>query len=235
MPRFLKLFIGLISLTLSLLIAPYFYETLYFLVEKIGLGWVFSSILLRLLAIVFLIVGSKLIINSVTSKSIKTWIFILAGSAIGFGYTFAIAPIYDVDYFMHSDDLDFEHLNELSEETNQSFQRIEGYQVLAFLDVGCSHCMVAAQRLGVNFRSGQKIPIHLFFNGDEANTTHFRQTQHVEELTYHMLTSEREFIYFAGYEFPSVFLIDPNGEVVYHWVSEKLNFNALDYLLSLEQ
>src|SRR5690606_30754285 len=109
------------------------------------------------------------------------------------------------------------------------------YELLAFLDVGCSHCQEAARRLGTNYRADQKVPIHLFFNGDVADINHFRTQNNVTELTHHQLPSLSSFFYFAGYEFPSIFLINPEGEVEYHWTGQSLNYNAMDYLISLEQ
>ncbi|MDA7803099.1 hypothetical protein N8987_00800 [Crocinitomix sp.] len=235
MKKIVLFLIGLLIIGLAILTPFYFDAILYFTVSKIGFGWVVTTVLIRLLVIIFITFGIKFCLDAFKPKILKNWLLIIVGCAVGFSVGFAVLPIYDVDYFMQNDNLELKPLNELSDATNNTYNHGKSYEVLAFLDVGCSHCMLAAQRLGINFRAGQNVPIHLFFSGSEADVINFREKNNVSELTYHLLPNEISFIYFAGFEFPSIFLVNPEGEVAYHWLAEKLNYNALDYLLSLEQ
>lgn len=227
--------IGLVFISISLILSALFNLVLFEVVEHTWFGWSLSTLIIRLTTATCMGFGLVFSTKGIIKLNLKKWLFFIIGFLIGFSINFAFTPIYDVDYFMHADKKDFKHLNKLGEQTKSSYRFDETYQVLAFLDLGCGHCMETAQRLGVNYYAGQKVPVHLFFNGDEQNINHFRTTFNVENYPFHRIENEHEFLYYAGFEFPSLYLVEPSGEVVYHWVGKNFNYTALDYLLSLEQ
>lgn len=224
------------SLFIAILISIYFNEILVFSIIHLCIGWVTSTILIRLLVILFFTLGLNYILSILLKNSrIKNSLTILVGSVAGFFLCFAFSPIYDIDYFMLGDNLELSEFNQLEEASSQSYQRENHSEVLAFLDVGCGHCQLACQKFGINKAAGQAIPIHLFFANDSTDVHHFLESNKGQDLTTHFLKDEASFITFAGFEFPSIFVIDSTGKTTYHWVGERMNYTALDYLLSLEQ
>jgi len=231
-----NLFILIIALSLAIITPFYFQEILIFSVVKIGLGWVISTVLIRLAVILFFIIALNAILLVIKKGNrTKLWIVLAAGIGPGFLLSFAIEPIYDIDYFMLGDNLELSEFNQLEEASSQSYQRENHSEVLAFLDVGCGHCQLACQKFGINKEAGQTTPIHLFFANDSTDVHHFLESNKGQDLTTHFLKDEASFITFAGFEFPSIFVIDSTGKTTYHWVGERMNYTALDYLLSLEQ
>jgi len=237
-PVISNILIFLISLSLAISIPFYFQDLLVFSVMKLGLGWVMTTILLRFFVILFFIFALNALLLLIKRGKRTRFVIVLAiGIVPGFFLSFAIEPIYDIDYFMLGDELVIENEKfvELEAATDSSYQRRNRYEVLAFLDVGCDHCQKACEKFGINKSAGQKVPIELFFANDSANVTHFLETYNGKDLSHHYLDSEKSFVKFAGYEFPSIFLIDPNEKTEYHWIGERMNYTALDYLLRLEQ
>ncbi|NOQ73674.1 MAG: hypothetical protein GQ574_16830 [Crocinitomix sp.] len=236
MKQFLFLFIALSFLTSAVVLSFYFEDALYFSVLNLNLGWVLSSILIRFLVMLLVIFSLLLIFKSFNkTKSILLWITIPIGMVLGFFVSFAISPIYDIDYGILNDQLKLETFADLSVDTDETYRHSEGYEVIAFLDVGCAHCKMALKKLNANVAAGQIIPIHLFFHNDSSDVLNFLDKSNSADLTHHHLKSEGLFIEHAGFEFPSIFLINPQGETIYHWVGDEMNYSALDYLLSLEQ
>ena len=231
-----NLFILLLSLGSALIIPFYFHELLLFSVVKVGLGWVMSTILIRVLVILFFLFALNAILLLVRKgKRTPVLILIAIGIAPGFLVSFAIEPIYDIDYFMLGDDLQLTEFDRLEEASSNSYIRQDTTEVLAFFDVGCDHCQAACKKLGTNIAAGQTIPVHAFFVNDSANVNHFLENYNGMAFDTHYLTSENSFVSFAGYEFPSVFLIDSEGKTAYHCVGERINYSALDYLLRREK
>jgi len=231
-----NLLILIISLGLAITIPFYFHEVLIFSVVKIGLGWVVSTVLIRLAVILFFLFALNATLLLIRKGAQTRFLIVLAiGIAPGFLISFAIEPIYDIDYFMLGDDLELTEFGRLSDATSNSYTRQDSTEILAFFDVGCDHCQAACNKLGLNIAAGQTIPVHVFFANDTANVNHFLETNNGLALTRHFLTTENTFVSFAGFEFPSIFLIDSTGKTAYHWIGERMNYTALDYLLSLEQ
>ena len=227
---------ALLFLAGSVLISIQFEAVLYFFVLKIGFGWVYSSIYIRIIVAFLFIIG----INSIfkifqKTKKIKKWVTILIGVVPGFFVSFIISPIYDIDYGLLDDKLKLEHFTDLSEDTNFSYSQNDKHELIAFLDVGCGHCEMALKKMNANFTNGQNAPIHLFFHNDSSDVNHFLDINNSSQLNHHYMLSEGLFLKHAGFEFPSIYLINTSGETVFHWVGDEMNYSALDYLLSLEQ
>lgn len=231
-----KLIIALLLLSVALIISYNFEETLYFLVEKIGLKWVLSTILIRIIVAFLFIISLAFIFKIFKQTSrIKKWITLLIGIVPGFFISFIISPIYDIDYGLLGDGMKLESFTELSEDTNYSYMPSEKHELIAFLDVGCGHCKMALKKMNANFKAGQSAPINLFFYNDTIDVNQFLEANNSLQLNHHFTLSEGLFLKYAGFEFPSIFLINPAGETVYHWTGDRMNYSALDYLLSLEQ
>ncbi len=231
-----NLLILIISLALAISIPFYFHEILVFGVVKIGLGWVVTTVLIRLAVILFFLFALNAILLIIRKGVRPRFLILLAiGIVPGFLISFAIEPIYDIDYFMLGDELELTEFDRLAEASSNSYTRQDTTEILAFFDVGCDHCQAACNKLGLNIEAGQTIPVHVFFANDTANVNHFLETNNGLALNSHFLQSENTFVSFAGFEFPSIFLIDSTGKTVYHWIGERMNYSALDYLLSLEQ
>ncbi len=232
----IRSFIVILSIGLSCTIPFYFHDLVAFGVLKIGIGWVMSTLLIRILVIFFFVIGLNTILKLIRrGKRTKSWIPIFGGMILGFLTSFAIEPIYDIDYFMLGDTLEITQFEDLSESTTNTYVRKDRYEVLAFFDVGCDHCQQASKKLGMNIAAGQAIPVHAFFANDTADVVHFLNINGGNSFETHYLPSESVFVRFAGFEFPSIFLVDPQGKTAYHWIGERMNYTALDYLLSLEQ
>lgn len=236
MKQVLFIITALLLLAGGILLSIKFEEALYFFVLKLGLSWVWSSILIRLLVALCFIVALKQIFNLFNRlKQVKNWIVALIGIVPGFFLSFGISPIYDIDYGMLDDKLKIEELADLSADTNETYLHNGNYELIAFLDIGCAHCKMALKKLNANILAGQTVPVQLFFHNDPEDVQNFLASNNGENITHHNLQNEEVFVKHAGYEFPSIFLINPQGETSYHWVGDEMNYSALDYLLSLEQ
>ncbi|MFT5822833.1 MAG: hypothetical protein ACI8ZM_004090 [Crocinitomix sp.] len=229
-------FTALLFFAASVFIALEYEAVVYFFVLKLGLGWVYSSIFIRIIVAFLFIIGLNSIFKIFKrTRTVKKWIVVLIGIVPGFFISFGISPIYDIDYGMLDDKLKLETFAELPNDTNDTYVHSGGSELIAFLDVGCEHCKMALKKLNANVAAGQVIPIHLFFHNDSSDVLNFMGNNNEESITLHYLQNEGQFIEHAGFEFPSIFLMNPQSETNYHWVGDEMNYSALDYLLSLEQ
>lgn len=228
---------GFILLTgLAVIIPFYFEEVLYFTVENLGLGWTMTTILIRLV-VILLFAGALKSLFKIFEKTrpMKNWLIFVIALVPGFFISFAISPIYDIDYGSWGDDLELPPVDRLAVATNNTYAHNGETQLVAFLDVGCDHCRIAAQKLDILHVQNPDLPIHLFFADEEEDVNYFLEKNEVEHLTFHYMLSQMSFITFAGYEFPSIFVIDGEGKTLYHWIGETMNYTAMDYLSDLEQ
>lgn len=236
MKSIVSLILALLFFATSVLVALNFEAVLDFFVVKMGLGWVYSSIFIRIIVTFLFIVGLDALFKVFKkTRSFRKRMAVLIGIVPGFFISFIIFPIYDIDYGLLDDNRQLKFFAELSDDTNKSYVHAENYELIAFLDVGCGHCEKALKKINSNFAAGQTIPVHLFFHNDTSDVNHFLEVNQSSHLNHHFMLSEGLFVKHAGIEFPSIYLINPKGETVYHWIGEKMNYTALDYLLSLEQ
>jgi hypothetical protein len=82
--------------------------------------------------------------------------------------------------------------------------------------------------------AGMKIKVDLFFSGNKKDTEYFLETNNGTSFSHHYIHADSDFTGFAGYIFPSIYLLDPAGKTIYHWTGDEMNYSALDYLIELE-
>lgn len=232
----IKILIGILLLTLAILIPVYYFNTLLaFFVGNLSLGWVVSTILIRLVVIILVILSLTSFKKSAARLSkIKQWIIVAIAFPVGFGISF-ISPIYTVDYGMFNDGVQLQNLSTLEQEMNGKLLTAEGSSLIAFFTSSCPHCMAASYRLGLNIQAGQKVPVHAIFPGTEEDTQEFIENNNGSAFNVHRIQNDSLFVAISGGTFPSLFLLDQNGKTTHHWVGDELNYSALDYLKSLEQ
>jgi len=153
----------------------------------------------------------------------------------GFLISFAIHPIYTVDYGLQNDGVKLSILDQLQDATEgETYERTKELNLIAFLTTHCSYCENACQKLGTNLKNGQKLKIDLVFGDSPTEIDAFINENKGELFNKHIIPFDGKFIDFSGIEFPSIFLVNPEGETVYHWIGDEMNYSALDYLGSLE-
>lgn len=230
-----NLFLAVLFLSISVLIPLVFENALVFLVTNLKLGWVFSSVILRLLVIVLFSISlfQFFKLNEKLSR-LKFWLVLLIGLLPGFGVSF-IAPIYVTDYGMLGDDLELKDLNELELAAGSPVLSAENYTLVAFFTTTCPHCQAASARIGYNIKGGQTVPVTAIFPGSEGDTHQFLEENNGKEFNALLINNDDLFLRISNGTFPSIFLVDKSGKTLNHWVGDELNYTGLDYLKSLEQ
>lgn len=231
----LRILLVLVCFGLAFIIPFHFEKILIFSVSSIGLGWVLSTILIRVLVI--LLVSIALFkIKALAGKKlqrIKSWMVVLIALVLGFGISF-ISPIYNVDYGSLSDDKKLENLDLLEAEIDYVTGTNSKYCLVAFFTTGCPHCKAASERLGVNIDAGQKTEVVAIFPGTQEDTDKFLKKHKGQKFNSRIINNDALFVGISGGAFPSMFLLDENGNTLNHWTGDELNYTALDYLKSLE-
>lgn len=214
----------------------YFNYILLFVTENLGLGWVDTTILIRVLVILFFILFLKFIFAAFSkTKRVKNWIIASIGIVIGFFLCFAIVPIYTVDYGIFDDQIKLDKLDELNTATGGTFMNEKRPTLVAFVTTSCPFCKIACQKLGANVERGQSIKVDFIFPGTREDADLFLEENNGTSFNSHLIDDEQIFINYSGSSFPSIFVLDAERNTSYHWVGDQMNFSALDYLLSLEQ
>lgn len=204
------------------------------IVVKMGLGWVFTTILIRLIVIILVALSLRLLTRAFQKTSkIKTWILVAIAFPVGFGISF-ISPIYITDYGMLTDDMKLENIEALEIEIGGKLILEDSYNLVAFFTTSCPHCKAASEKLGANIKGGQKIPVTAIFPGEEGDTHTFLEEHKGQNFTSYLINHDDLFLDLSGGTFPSMFLLDKDGKTIYHWTGDQLNYTGLDYLKSLE-
>ena len=234
MIKSIALFIAFVCLGI---ITPLFFNDLLFtIIKNTGIGWVITTILIRLFVIISFICAFKFLFSAFeATRRIKNWIIWIIGITIGFLIAFAIAPIYQTDYGLNNDGIKLDNIANLKMATGATFSNDSETTVIAFFTTTCPFCMSACQKLGMNLNAGQTLKVDLFFPGNREDTNQFLENNNGTQFNSHLIADEDIFIEYAGFVFPSIFVINAQGETIYHWVGDEMNYSALDYLLSLEQ
>lgn len=226
----------LICLGLALAIPFYFNDILTILVENTFFGWVMTTILIRLIVIVLFIVALKSFFSAFQkTKKLKTWIIVLIGLIPGFFISFAIAPIYNTDYGLFNDGVKLENLERIEVATGGTFVNESRPTLIAFVTTTCPFCKLACRKLGQNLQKGQTVKVDFIFPGTKEDADRFLEENNGTEFNGHLIQDDATFMGYAGYSFPSIFIVNAQGETDYHWIGDQMNYSALDYLLSLEQ
>lgn len=208
-------------------------DILFFIVSKIGLSWLITSILIRILVIVFFAIAVHRLIKIFKRFRNAKFIYVLLICLLpGFGISF-ITPIYVTDYGDFSDDFKLNNITELENQTNSKLLPETGYALVAFFSTTCPFCKEESKKLGTNIDAGQKITVNAIFPGTDEDTKKFLEENKGEKFNYFLLDNDPLFIDLSGGTFPSLFLIDSNGETIKHWQGDALNYSSLDYLKSL--
>lgn len=229
-----NILLAILFLALAFTVPFFFYEVLIFLVAKLGAGWVFGTIYIRLLVIILTAISFYLIFQAIpkTRKLKFMWVFLIALGP-GFGISF-IAPIYQGDYGMFSSDFRPSYFSDLDDKTGSKITSNNSKKLVAFFTTTCPHCKVASNNLGYNLEAGQALEVNAFFPGTKEDADKFISTNNGKEFNYYTINDDDFFLGLSGNYFPSIFLLDENNAPLYHWAGEGVNFTCLDYLLDLE-
>ncbi len=210
--KILSLLFGLVALALTFIIPLYFFELLTFFVGTIGIGWVLSTILIRLAVIIFFIIFLKKIFSLIPRLNKMKLIFVvLIGIGPGFGIPFISAPIYQLDYGLMNDNLTINNPERLNEIAQKNVISESEYSLVGFFTTSCPHCMFACERLALNVQSGQKLPVHLFFPGTKEDTERFLSEHDGENFDYSLVDEDSSFIYLSGGSFSSICVLNQKG------------------------
>lgn len=216
-------------------IVPVYFSVLTINLVKIGTGWVAATILLRALCILLVLVA-LLILKNVFQKTrkISFLIVLLIALPTGFGISF-ISPIYQSDYGDFTDDVQLVKADELKAEIGNFLSSDNSSSLLCFFTTTCPHCKVASEKIGINQEAGQKIKVVTVFPGEVSDTEKFITEHRGQQFDVRYVSNDQLFVETSGGVFPSVFLLDANGNTLKHWTGDNLNYSGLDYLLNLEQ
>ncbi len=229
----LRILFAVFALNVCFAIGFFYEEILFFMVSSLGTGWVFTTIFLRLMAMISCWFGFRYLFSIWTkTRKIKGWIVFAGSMCIGFGISM-ISPIYQGDYGYVVYGEKSLNIAALTVASQNKFETGKGPQVITFMELGCAHCKRLCYKLGVNVAAGQKIPVTAFFVASEAEISTFLKKYNGEAFTAYPL-DKAVFLDNAGFSFPSTFLIDSDGKTLNHWQGDLVNYTALDYLLDLE-
>ncbi len=221
------------ALLLCFLIPIYFNDLLQILVVKLGSGWVFSTIYLRLMVIIFLAVSLNFLFKAFEkTRKLKFWITFIIAILPGIGISF-IAPIYEGDYgYVQNSQLPELSMASLQEATNNAFELNGEQQIVCFFTSTCPHCKALSRKLGMNIQGGQNIQVNAFFPGENEARESFINENNGTEFKSFTIDGEL-FVQNAGNTFPATYLIDKDGNTLNFWSGDHINFSTLDYFLDL--
>ena len=225
---------AIISFTIAVLLPIYYDDVLVFLVTKVGAGWVFGTIYIRVLVIAFFAIGLYALFQlGDRLKKIKfIWVFLIAIGP-GFGISF-IEPIYQNDYGTYNSDFKPENIVQLEEYMPIDLSNSKEKKLIAFFTTSCPHCKVASRRIGYNFEGGQNIKMNAIFPGTMEDADSFIADNNGSEFNYYAIDNDSLFLALSGGSFPSLFLLSNENEVISHWTGDGINYSCLDYLANEE-
>lgn len=90
----------------------------------------------------------------------------------------------------------------------------KGKYVVGFLSSSCSHCKIAAKKIGVMKAENASIPFYLFINGKDEVITKFRTSNNIENIPFSKLNGQI-FIELAGLKLPIIYYLN-NSSVERH-------------------
>lgn len=207
-----------------------FYSILYKLVYMFPLGWVASSILLRIIIAVALSRAFYLLAQLIgQKKSFLVNVFIsLGGFILGVGISF-ITPIYTTDYAKRYSEATLD-LNTLNKHIDTPIPLNNQAAVIIFFSEDCSHCQFTSEQLGMMASMGNTPPIHAIFKDSYERINQFL-TEHNGLYFYpHQLNNIEMFVKLSDARLPSLFLVDKNGNTTMHWYGE-LSYFAMDEII----
>ncbi|MFK8036937.1 MAG: TlpA family protein disulfide reductase [Crocinitomicaceae bacterium] len=231
--KILSFTIGLIFIGIAVYLSLDIVALAKNLINKLNLGWVSSNILARVLVCLAFARGLQLLMQTFKPNFNGLLVFII-GIFAGFGLSF-ISPIYESDYGDYATaDMVLDH-DGLTILTNGNYKVKDQPYIVAFFTTSCPHCKAASQNIGLMSQQNRMIPVIAIFPGNKADTEKFLTENNGQYFENYMIDSDEYFIKNSGGAFPSVFLINKDGETMKHWFGDLLNYTALDYLESLKQ
>jgi hypothetical protein len=229
----MRIFFAILFISLSVFIPFKFYYILFTLVIDLNAGWVFGTFFIRALVIICLTIGVYSLFSLLKrTQKIKFFYTFLICLLPGFGISF-LHPIYNTDYGIFSDEISLDH-ESFKTETGELLAEEKSAHLIAFFTPDCGHCQTAAYLIGVNHLAGQEINTYAIFNSDYENITRFLTDNEGDRFIAHNIGDIETFISYSEFEFPSIYLINANGETKYHWSGDMFNYSALDHILNLE-
>ncbi len=103
----------------------------------------------------------------------------------------------------------------------------EGEYLLAFFSTGCSHCKVAAQKLGIVSRKYKIPPVKVFFIGSHREVAGFFKESNAS-FDY-VLFNNQAIHKITNGTFPTVFYVQ-DGQVIRQWTGGDLSYNEMGIL-----
>ena len=107
----------------------------------------------------------------------------------------------------------------------------EGEYLIAFLSTTCSHCKVAAQKLGIAQRKYVLPEIKVFYLGSEKGVVKFEQESNAV-FDYVLFNEAR--VYKITSIFPTIFYVK-NGQVHQQWNGADLSYNEMAKLSKMKK
>lgn len=155
-------------------------------------------------------------------SGLATMAIILTTASIPSLYTHAAAPLENKVFFDASllEAHGFAQLN--------SHKQPPGKRLYAFLSMSCSHCQLAAERLG-SISQRADLPMSLVINGDSADLRNFIEEHALQQLPVQMLGAE-PFMQLAGNRLPALFVVE-NDSITHQLQLFSLNGALLQSLL----
>jgi hypothetical protein len=230
----IRILSALVLLAVACVVPLYFEQVLFFMVGKLHIGWILSTILIRLLVILLVFFALKQFFRlSERLSKIKSWLVLLIAILPGFGISF-IAPIYSFDYGNFNSDFVLTNTAALEDSLKADLIPQSDYAIIAFFTTSCPHCMAASNKLGINIEGGQNVPVTTIFPGTEGDSKAFLEKNRGQKFNAFQMDNDHYFVQLSGGAFPSIFLINHEGTTLKHWIGDELNYTALDYLKSLQ-
>jgi len=220
---------GILFIGLSIYLSFTFNNALSNLVSKSPMGWVSSSIILRLIISLSFARGLQLFVQNFVSIIKPIFIFLI-GILLGFGVSF-ITPIYTTDYSeMNATDLQLD-FDKLSLKTNNSILLNDKPIVIAFFSTNCPHCKTTSKLLGTSVNAGKSPKVYALFTGAKNDAENFIIENKGKNFKTILINDDAFFVKASGGAFPSIFLLNAKGKTLRHWSGE-LSYPALDFIIS---
>ena len=229
--KIIGLITGLIFIGISVYLSFHFIAINKNFIGRFGMGWVFSTILLRILICFSFGRGLQLILKIFIPK-LKGILAFIIGFALGFAVSF-ISPIYTTDYGDNSDTEISLNIIDFNQITLDKYKNETAPYLVCFFTTICPHCKDACQLLGFMDAIGKMPKVVLIFPGTvEARKKFAGENNGLAFDAYSV--SDQFFLDNSGGVFPSIFLVNPDGSMNKHWYGGGLNYTALDYLATFK-
>jgi len=233
MKKSIPIAIGLVFIGISIYLSFNFESVVKKSIFRTDFSWVISTILLRAVIVVAFARGTQLIIDVFQSRLKSIFSFLIA-LPLGFGVSF-ISPIYEFDYGDYSTkERSVDHIS-LTELTDGNYQIKTSPYLLVFFSTDCPHCKTASKLIGFNRSIGNAPEVIALFPGTQENADQFIAENNGQDFTYYIVDDRQYFLDNSGAAFPSIFLIDANGNTLAHWFGDHFNYTALDYIESFSK